>query len=265
MGRHRFEDQFREKLAKREITPSFDSWEKLSGQLNSAEKRKGFSLWWIGVAATLLGAILIAGLVYNNSQPVNAPVVETPVKQIEPPTKTEPLKSGLKEAIANENKSIEGNSSEGNTNNATRLMPKRNTVLAEKSQSPTNSEEASNMQIASTVSPAINEEPGKEEANLALEEDPAIASEINNILTEIALLEKNNGKVEDAELNALLAKAATQISKDRQERYASEKIDAEALLWDVEMGMEESFREKIFEVMKEGFIKARTAVANRNN
>ena len=41
MGRHKFEDQFREKLTQREITPSSSSWEKLSGQLDSAEKKKG--------------------------------------------------------------------------------------------------------------------------------------------------------------------------------------------------------------------------------
>lgn len=267
MGRHKFEDQFREKLTQREITPSSNSWEKLSGQLDSAEKKKGFSLWWIGIAATLLGAVFIAGLVYNNTQPGETPVVVTPAKEIdETRSITDPLEStkNLSEGIATEYESKKGKPSVKN-NKATNVKPKRNTVLAEKSPATINAEGKMNTQIAYTASPDVNEVAGTEEEEKTLQNDPAIASEINNILAEIALLEKNNESVEEDEINALLARAASQISKNRQEMYASEKIDAEALLWDVEMDMEESFREKIFEVMKEGFQKARTAVANRNN
>ena len=81
MGRNKFEDQIKEKFVHREITPSAGSWDKLSGQLHSEEKKKTFSLWWIGIAATILGAIFIAGFVYNSNFDIHSPgIVETPVE-----------------------------------------------------------------------------------------------------------------------------------------------------------------------------------------
>lgn len=269
MGRNRIEDQFKEKLIHREIAPSAGSWEKLSGQLNSEKKKGKPIIWWIGIAATLIGAIFISGLIYNNNyQPDNAPIVETPTKEIkELPTITEPAESkkGVSERIANENKIFKEKPSSGRNKSTTILKPKTDAGLVENAPFPIISDKTSNMQITSTVTPVQKEETIEQEVSKIMGNDPAIASEMNIIMAEIAQLERNNGKIEDAEINALLSKAATQISKHRQERLASEKIDAEALLWDVEMDMEDSFREKIFEVMKEGYLKARTAVVNRNN
>ena len=58
--------------------------------------------------------------------------------------------------------------------------------------------------------------------------------------------------------------AAARISMEKPVYITGETVDADSLLWDVEMEMDQSFREKVFDIMKEGYLKARTAVANRN-
>ena len=86
-------------------------------------------------------------------------------------------------------------------------------------------------------------------------------------MAELAYTESSPGEVTDAEVDALLAEASSKIELNRtfEQKAFSEKITANDLLWDVEMELEASFREKVFEVVKDGFLKARSAVANRNN
>ncbi len=79
MGRLKFEKEFKEKLDRREIKPSENSWEKLNSQLDSEEKSSKFNLWWLGIAATILAGILIIGLQYRNSPVESTPqVVDAP-------------------------------------------------------------------------------------------------------------------------------------------------------------------------------------------
>ena len=70
----------------------------------------------------------------------------------------------------------------------------------------------------------------------------------------------------DAEIDVLLAEAQREIISNQIFNKNTNKVDANALLLDVEAELyPESFRERVFEALKEGFVKARDAVANRNN
>jgi hypothetical protein len=62
----------------------------------------------------------------------------------------------------------------------------------------------------------------------------------------------------------LLTEALTKINIDRSAKSVSVDIDANSLLLDVELELEQSIREKVFDVLKEGYFKAKTAVVNRN-
>jgi len=42
-------------------------------------------------------------------------------------------------------------------------------------------------------------------------------------------------------------------------------VDASALLLEAEQELDRSFRDQIFDALKSGYLKAKTAVANRNN
>ena len=103
------------------------------------------------------------------------------------------------------------------------------------------------------------------------EQDPDLKiktkiSEIpEELIAETSSKENITGDISDAELDDFLAEATEKINMERSARSVSEKIDANNLLFDVEMELEQSFREKVFDVLKEGFLKAKTSVANRNN
>lgn len=75
-----------------------------------------------------------------------------------------------------------------------------------------------------------------------------------------------NKEISEDEVDALLAQAASEISRGRKSQFYSSnyEISANALLAEVEDEIYQSFKAKVFEVLKEGYLKAKTAVANRN-
>jgi len=102
------------------------------------------------------------------------------------------------------------------------------------------------------------------------EQDPdlKIKTKISEIpeemIAEATSKENITGDISNAEVDALLAEAVTKIRVDRSAKSVSEKIDANTLLLDAQLELEQSFREKVFDVLKEGYFKAKTAVVNRN-
>ena len=65
----KMEENFKERLDKRRITPSESAWEKLSLKLDENDKsgnKKYF--WWIGIAASIIGVLLISNIVFNTNQ-----------------------------------------------------------------------------------------------------------------------------------------------------------------------------------------------------
>ncbi len=83
MARNKMETEFSEKLNRREIKPSANSWDRLDAMLTVAEQKKPprkFS--WMYIAASFLGFALIATLFFNRGPEVEMPnkvaVEETP-------------------------------------------------------------------------------------------------------------------------------------------------------------------------------------------
>ena len=65
----------------------------------------------------------------------------------------------------------------------------------------------------------------------------------------------------DTEVEALLNKAIATIEYENVQK--SSEISADALLADVEAEVYESFKEKVFEIVKTGYQKAAVAVSNK--
>ena len=65
------------------------------------------------------------------------------------------------------------------------------------------------------------------------------------------------------DVEALLNNARREI--ETQRIINNPKVDATALLEDVEWELEESFRDKVFDALGEGYNKVRTAVSERND
>lgn len=239
MGRNRIEDKFRDRLENREIEPSTGSWEKLSGRLNAGEKKATPLFWWMGIAATLIAGIFAAGLMYDKPAANIPAVVVSPVED----------KSDFDEIISSEEKTETNFESSNKTEN----------VKEEKIISPA----IKNQQIAVAIE--------TEKENLIIleplvKEDKemiAISRKLEDIIAEAGINNENSPDTYE-EVEALLYKAATEISLARKANINTKAINPGDLLFAVEMELEESFREKVFEVLKEGYLKARTAVANRN-
>ncbi|UJH92743.1 hypothetical protein LZ575_10010 [Antarcticibacterium sp. 1MA-6-2] len=120
-----------------------------------------------------------------------------------------------------------------------------------------NSEE----QIAAIEDVEIQKEVKKE---ISTAETEILPQRLEEVIAEVSSEVNSHGDMTEAEVDALLYKAAAEISLQRERESFSRNVDATALLMEVEMDLEQGFREKVFDILKEGYLKARTAVANRN-
>ena len=91
-----------------------------------------------------------------------------------------------------------------------------------------------------------------------------INAKIAEIVAQVNLLENSNLPVSSIEVDSLLRQAQQEILTDKIFNQEG-KVDAMALLNEVEGELDQTFREQIFETLKVGFLKVRTAVADRNN
>jgi len=270
MGRLKFEKEFKEKLDRREIKPSEDSWGKLSSQLDSEEKSSKFNFWWLGIAATILAGILIIGLQYKNSpiestpQVVDAPLENVDIKQqdILGEKSTREEEAEKIPVLKNENIKSEDAIAENSNVVPSKKSPKSNSAV-EKSAKNISTKKRTTI-VASAVVPTRIEPEIRNSTIYNSKADKLITQKLSEVIAQVNKMHLQGNSVSDAEVNKLLAQAAKQIDKERNYNFAVGKIDPDELLQAVEMDIEYSFREKIFDVLKEGYLKAKTAVANRN-
>jgi hypothetical protein len=247
MGQLKFEKDFSKKLNKRKIEPKAGRWEELSARLNSEERSKKPIFWWSGIAATLVGGILIFSLLFNEPISEIPLVVDAPSEVI------------FSEEIESQQISHEKPASEEVQEPEKASVKPVENIFSKK-------EPVTNSQLASVGKP---QESSKTENNQAqkgpdLMKETKISGIPEEVIAEASPKANKTGEITDAEVDALLAEAVKKINVDRSARSVSENINANSLLLDVEMELEQSFREKVFDVLKEGYFKARTAVVNRN-
>jgi len=100
--------------------------------------------------------------------------------------------------------------------------------------------------------------PTETEKDYIAQNESLIQHKIEEVLRS---LETNaEDSITDAEVNALLLAAASDLQENYQKEY-SNQYSAEALLAEAEKEIEKSFRDKIFQLLKEGYSKAKNAVA----
>ena len=252
MGTKRFEDKIKQQLRDRKITPSAGSWDKLSARLDETQQKKKPLVLWLGIAATIIGGILILSLVFNNSVPLDSPViVDVPKEEIKLKETSEenfiPAKQMEEQVATSEVKKEQ-------------ITPRSNPTVTPVKQMHQNKREViaaidnkSLINDKTLIAPSI------------VSKDKILELKLNDALSNVIANVEKEQTVTDAEVNKLLAEAAAKISKERYKtNFAEGKVNAQDLLQDVEFEMDNSFRDKIFEILKEGYSKARTAVANRN-
>jgi len=250
MEPNKFERHIKEQMQKREIQPSGGAWEKVSERLEPSIEGKNNKFLWYSAAASFIGIMIVSILFFQSDDPS----VETEVQIVD--SKEEIIEDVINENINNEaivkedalveNDGIEqfpitksevpvGNKSDGLSNQ----------IAAVK-------EAASDIDL--TVEKMGNPNDFKEEI---------IQTKILEIVAAVDSLEQNNDALTEAEVDELLRNAQDEILREKILNQSG-SVDAMALLTEVEDELDKSFRDQIFESLKTGFLKVRTAVADRN-
>ena len=242
----KFEKHIKEQLHRREINPSEAAWEKLSGQLPKAEHRKSKKFLWYGVAASFIGIVLIASIYFgNDTEPIN-----TGVQVVDAPKEADII---LQQEVFPEQHSMDEQQVEAEVEVNVTIEKSRERRPILKS--------TDNSQFA--VTQATDIEP-LETKTIQTSTEQLVDSKIAELIVQVEFMEDNNLQVTDAELDSLLRKAENEILSQKIRDHGG-KIDALALLDEVETELDQTFRAQIFESLKAGFLKVRTAVADRNN
>ena len=256
----KFEENIKDKLEKRTLSPSSESWSKLSDRLDADQKKpKNPLFWWFSIAAGLIIMIAVSAHFFNSNRDDALP------KMVEENKKVEPFK-------ANTQKQNEINSIE---------LAKEEDLVKNKDESLLNKEEShiinykkvrgEKSKIATKLSNKI--EP-KTKTNTTKQED-FIKQKAQNLLDEVIMenavaealkeLKSENTTVTDREIDSLLKIASKELFKQKLQKETSKTVDANALLMSVEDEMGQSFRSKVFEALKNSYDTVKTAVADRNN
>lgn len=245
----KFEKHIKSKLAEREIMPSEDAWKKISSQLNTHTKKPDQNYFWYGVAASVMVIIALSIFYMNSDRVVNLEtdiIVETPAEIVPKESTGKDLKLLQK---ADSNAVVMEQKIEKEVQRVEKETTTKNSFLAES--------QKQEVTVASR----------KEEISDNLQTTVVLESVINikvaEVVAQVNALELSS-EVTDAEVDSLLLNAQQDIL--REKLFNPDKtVDAMALLTQVEDELDQSFRDQIFQSLKAGFLKVRTAVADRNN
>lgn len=259
----KLEDHMKERLEERSLEPSAAAWERISGKLDVAQgKKKNKRVLWTSIAASFIGGIIVTALLLTNGNTeapelVNTPEVENASEILkEEPFKVEVIKD---EAIVNPG---EGKDELEEAIVIQEVVKKEDKEVAV----PQEIRKNGSIDKTEVIETGIAVQEPKEKF-VPIEKitpviDQAISEKVNEMVAQVG----DQYMVTDEELDKLLLKAQRDIISNQIINQKTNKVDATALLLDVEAEVDpETFRDKIFEGLKDGFLKARDAVANRNN
>lgn len=242
----KFENEIKDKLSTRKIKPSGNAWEQISSKLETPSNNKRKGVVWYAVAASFIGLIVVSVLFFNSNN-----VLDNGIEIVDVPKENEIEKKQLDVIAPTKEK-------EDNYVIVEEVVPVKERVSKE-----AKIELKDFGQEVVAVSSNKNTSLGNDNNQLKGSEK-IIDSKIAEVLAQVNLLEKENSMLTDMEVDSLLRKAQTEILTDKI-FMENQKVDAMALLTEVEGELDQTFRDQIFESLKSGFIKVRTAVADRNN
>ena len=243
----KFEEHIKDKLREREIKPSSSGWERVSEGLELPAKKKKKSFIWYGVAASLIGLLVISITFFTSKNQTEIKNDTTIVLDNE----EKDVKQEIKENVI---PLLENKEQENYT-----VIPKEK---SNSHKSPIFSKTLPKEE-ALVFTDSKNLEPKKVQ-KIVDTTDKVIEAKLIQIIAQVNNLEENNKTLNDIEVDSLLRIAQNEILKEKIFKNSG-KIDAMALLTEAEDELDQSFRDKVFEKLKQGLFKARTAVADRNN
>ena len=242
----KLEKHIKEKLEERTIAPSPGAWDKIASQLDAAPKKKSSKWQLYAVAASFVGILLLSLLFVDKGGTIpEIQVAEEKVDTIDMESKTQSPQQEL-----------------------TKTFPvQEETKVANSDLEPMTEENPKGFADELPISqPVLAQEETKqvEQDKFIKEPDALITQKVEEVVAQVQHMEGLNKGVSDAEVDSLLRQAQKQIMADRL-FPKNGSVDAMSLLAEVEDELDESFRDQIFDALKEGYFKLRTAVADRNN
>lgn len=231
MKRTDIENQIKEKINAREITPSKASWDRLDAMLAVAEKPKR-NFRWMYVAASFLGFLLL-GTIYFNQNNKEAVVVKDTVVVNEPKVVQE-IKT-VQEKV-NEAKTVQTMKVNEKQLKSTdvKLQIDSNNVLSNKE-----NQVAEKEVIKKKQTPIINQKT----------EQPAVLQKSKYVNVDELLASVDNASPK----------------KNPTPMKSNVKVNSNELLTQVDGELDLSFREKAIKTVNQNFKAAKLALSNRNS
>ncbi len=258
MEPNKFEDNIKKQLQEREIEPSANAWEKVAERLDIEEKKEPKSYFWLGLAASIVGLLIFSLWFWNGSDEVlntTPQIVTVPQNNNESEAlsekEVEKAQERVKETIPfnSENNLVEREQTPFEVQEEATIVTNNNKVV----------ETVLKDKLTEMTTPMLNDS-----AIVLSNPDKIIDIKIAEVLAKITSMEENAKALSDAEVDSLLLRAQKELFADQLFKQ-DEKVDAMALLANVEDELDQSFRDQIFDKLKTGFLKVRTAVAQRND
>ena len=239
-----FDKKIKQQLEARKIEPSARAWDQLAAELEVKEEKSTKKYWWLGIAASFLGGILITSFFFNQQQ------VE-PVKVVNQHTIEAP-KNNLVEAEENLqeiNKNEELNAVEKSSIATTesKIQPEieiEKPVLASVNNSSTETKNRAQSKVI----------PQKKEEQKAQE----IKFELESYSSPKQLAQTKTPSAEE-EAAQLLDDARERVKIRNFNNYYN-RISAQNLLENIEVEDKQSFKEKVFYVLESGFHQVKNSV-----
>ncbi|MEL6810236.1 MAG: hypothetical protein AAFP76_02755 [Bacteroidota bacterium] len=278
----KFEENIREKLQERELQPQTDSWNKLAASLEEEMPKRNRRRMWMAVAAGLIGILLAVTMLFGPKEEVltdqlvedttEDTLKETPLEEVR--TSNDVVKQEAVQELGEIEATEDLKTSEEiidpvvkNVNQQS-IAEVENTSLTKEGPVAVKKDMPVIIETEMNEVVAINNQEKSEdviESPVNNKEELFIENKIDAVVANIQQIQKENNVVTVEEIDALLAKAQRDIATNRILNSGSNKVDATALLQDVESELERSFRDRVFEALGDGFNKVRTAVVERNN
>ncbi|MGC6432242.1 MAG: hypothetical protein ACON5F_14445 [Jejuia sp.] len=252
----KFEENIKDKLNKRTIAPSDGAWDKLASRLDAENNRKDkSSYWWIGLAASVVGVLLVITQFSSNE------IELTPQDIVNTPTTEEiidtniiddvPIKEHLNPEVIIASESVD--------EEVSKTVVKENKVKVNLP----NTNLPNNQIAQEQVVPIFKEDRDLIKPQLKVELNFE-AEKVQQVADAIYDLNSGEAEVSSTDIDSLLKQAQREILLNRMQNEDKAVVDAALLLKEVEFELDESFRERVFKAFKSTYGSVKTAIAQRN-
>jgi len=248
MALNKFEKYIQEQFRNQEIKPSESAWERVSMQLEAQKEPKNRYYVWYGIAATLLGVLLVSVWYFQQDKVM-----------VSTPSAVSKTYENPKHSESRDKKNTPVFDDAVKTKMSTEELVETGVIIKK---SIVSDEKEAKIAVIESVPIVYEKGTVVTEVLEGLSED-LMNTKISEIVAQVNMLEKNNTTISEAEIDALLHEAQQQLLKEKI-FTKDNSVDPAALLADVEQELDRSFRDQIFDALKEGYIKVRTAVADRD-